>query len=96
MKTKGDSRRVNELIPVLPMSYRKQTTYMNYAANSYYSMKQKEIGAAKISEFVTLGIFYACIPNLTRLASREVHYFCKEEPARGGQGRGPKSTRFEI
>ena len=95
MKTKGDSRRVNELIRALLRSYSKQMTYMNYTASSHYSMKQKEIGAATDSEFVTVGISNACTPNLTRLASREVHFFCKEEPA-VRKGRPPlRSADFQ-
>ena len=81
MKTKGDSRRVHGLIPALLRSHSKQMTYMNYTANSYYSMKPKEIGAATVSEFVTLGIFNASMRHITRLASKIIHSYRKEEPA---------------
>ena len=65
-------------------------TYTNYTTNSYYSMKQKEIGAVTVSEFVLMGISPARIPNLTHLASTEAHFSCKEEHA-GRKGRPPLS-----
>ena len=88
MKTKGDSRRVNELIRALLGSHSKQMTYTNNTANGYYSMKPKEIVAAKVREFVTLCISSACIHNLTQLGSKEVRFSCKEEPAVGKGRRG--------
>ena len=87
MKTKGDSRRANELIPALLRSCSKQMTYTNYTANGDYSMKPKEIGAATGQRICDFWSFFPArvFHNLTHLGSKGGPFFLQGGTRRSGK-----------